>query len=343
MRTSNSASALKTIAKGAGVVTATGLAAAAGWTAWSALFINHRQSVPPAIRANRYVTATPLSGRLSFYADESASSGRPLILLHSINAAASSYEMLPVFEHFRGKRPVFALDLPGFGFSERAERTYHPDIYVQAILDFVDGELAGADAVDIVALSLSSEFAAIAAVEQPDFFHSLAMIAPTGFQSTTPRGSERVHRAVTFPVWSQAVFDLLVTRPSIDYFLQKAFAGQVDPGLADYAFLTSHRPGARYAPFYFIAGKLFTPDVRSWYSAIQQPVLAFCDLGDFGPSDLLPQFCRDHANWEMACIEDTKSMPHFENPGPTFERLEAFLSATEEPHQVAAPESADTL
>src|SRR3954471_7550919 len=109
-----STSTLAALAKGAGIVTATGLGIAAGWTAWSALFINHRAQLPPAIRANRYVTATPLSGRLSFYVDESAS-GRPLVLLHSINAAASAYEMRPLFEHFRDTRPVFALDLPGFG------------------------------------------------------------------------------------------------------------------------------------------------------------------------------------------------------------------------------------
>ncbi len=341
MRNSKNPSALKTIAKGAGVVTATGLAAAAGWTAWSALFINHRQTVPPAIRANRYVTATPLSGRLSFYADESAA-GRPLILLHSINAAASSYEMRPVFEHFRGTRPVFALDLPGFGFSEREERTYHPDVYVQAILDFVDGELSGSEPADVVASSLSSEFAAMAAVEQPRFFRSLTLIAPTGFHSSEPRESERLHRAVTFPVWSQAVYDALVTKPSIEYFLKKAFAGPVDKGLAEYDYLTAHRPGARNAPFAFIAGKLFTPDIRKWYAAVRQPVLAFTDLSDYGPSDLLPQFCREHPNWEMATVEGTKSMPHFEQPEETFARMDDFLGALT-PAKISEPEAAESL
>jgi pimeloyl-ACP methyl ester carboxylesterase len=341
MGTSNSSSALKTLVTGAGAVAATGLAAAAGWAAWSALFINHRRTVPPAIRANRYVTATPLSGRLSFYADESATSGRPLVLLHSINACASSYEMSPIFDHYRGTRPVFALDLPGFGFSERAERTYHPDVYVQAILDFIDGKLAGAGEVDVVALSLASEFAAIAALEQPTLFHSLALIAPTGFTASAPRGSESLHRAVSFPVWSQAVFDALVTRASIEYFLEKAFTGPVDPDLIDYDYLTSHRPGARFAPFAFVAGKLFTPNIRNWYAAVKQPVLAFCDLSDYGPSDLLPQFCRKHENWEMACIQDTKSMPHFERPAETFAILDEFLRV--DSRALSEPEAVSTL
>jgi pimeloyl-ACP methyl ester carboxylesterase len=315
---------LRTIAKGAGVVAATGLAAAAGWTAYSALFINHRKHLPPAIDAKRYVTATPLAGRVSFYADESAP-GRPLVLIHSINAAASAYEMRPLFEHYRGRRPVFALDLPGFGFSERAERGYTADVFVQAILDFVHGELADSEPVDVVALSLSSEFAAIAAVEQPEAFRSLTLIAPTGFSADQPSESERLYRAVTFPVWAQAFYDLLVSRPSIDYFLKKAFAGPVDAGLAEYAHLTSHRPGARNVPAAFIAGKLFTPGIQEYYAAVRQPVLAFCDASAYGPSELLPAFADDHG-WTVHCIEGAKAMPHFEQRLATFAAMDDFFT-----------------
>jgi pimeloyl-ACP methyl ester carboxylesterase len=320
----NSGNALATVARGAGVVAATGLAAAAGWTAYSALFINHRRSLPPAIDARRYVTATPLAGRMSFYADESAP-GRPLVLVHSVNAAASSYEMRPLFEHFRGKRPVFALDLPGFGFSERTDRGYSPDVFVQALLDFVDGELAGSDPVDVVALSLSSEFAAIAAVEQPEMFRALTLIAPSGFGQATPAESERLYRAVSFPVWGQAFFDLLVSRPSIRYYLQKAFEGPIDRGLEEYGYLTAHRPGARHVPFWFISGKLFTPDVIDYYSAVPHPVLAFCDQSDYGQSDLLPSFVEDHPNWRMRCIEGTKAMPHFERALETATAIDEFF------------------
>jgi pimeloyl-ACP methyl ester carboxylesterase len=232
--------------------------------------------------------------------------------------------MRPVFEHYRGSRPVFALELPGFGFSERAERGYTVDVFVQAILDFVDGELGGAEAVDVAALSLSCEFAAIAAVEQPSAFRSLVMIAPTGFGPAVSE-SERLYRTVTFPVWAQAFYDLLVSRPSIDYFLQKAFAGPVDPGVAEYAHLTSHRPGARHVPAAFLAGKLFTHDVLAYYAALRQPVLAFCDLSDYGPSELLPAFAHDH-RWTVKCVEGAKAMPQFEQREVTFAAMDAFFS-----------------
>jgi pimeloyl-ACP methyl ester carboxylesterase len=337
MEKPKSSNALNTIAKGAGVVAATGLAAAAGWAAYSALFINHRRTLPPAIDAKRYVTATPLGGRLSFYADESAS-GRPLVLVHSVNAAASAYEMRPIFEHYRGKRPVFAVELPGFGFSERADRLYSPDLFIQAILDFVDGELAGEGPIDIVALSLSCEFCTFAALEQPDFFSSLVMLAPTGFTADAPRPqlaagtvqAERMYRAASFPVWAQAFYDLIVTRPSLRYFLQKTFHGPVDKGLEEYGYLAAHRPGARYVPLHFISGKLFTAEIREYYAMLQQPVLAFCDMSGYGPSDLLPDFAAAHPNWTVREIEGSRAMPHFERPDATFAAMDAFYAAQAE-------------
>jgi hypothetical protein len=108
--------------------------------------------------------------------------------------------------------------------------------------------------------------------------------------------------------------------------LQKAFAGPVDPGLEQYGYLTSHRPGARYVPLHFISGKLFTPDMQSYYSMLTQPVLAFCDRSEFGPSDALPAFAEAHPNWTVRCFGDAGAMPHFEHPSETFAEMESFLA-----------------
>ena len=50
---------------------------------------------------------------------DTESEGRPLLFVHSVNAAPSAIELKPLFQHFRASRPVFAPDLPGFGRSTR--------------------------------------------------------------------------------------------------------------------------------------------------------------------------------------------------------------------------------
>ena len=122
-------------------------------------------NLPPALAAGQR-TVEKRAGRLSFYV---AGEGPPMLLVHSINAAGSAYEIKPVFEHCVSGHRVFAPDLPGFGFSNRSRRRYDVGLYVAAIRDMLDtvAEDCGPGPVDALALSLSSEFLARVAAESP--------------------------------------------------------------------------------------------------------------------------------------------------------------------------------
>ena len=124
----------------AALVAATGialglpLALAGGWLAYSAFAIDHRRLLPPALDADLSSLSSGAAGALNVYVDQSVH-GRPLLLIHSVNAAASAYEMRPIFEHYRSQRQVYALDLPGYGFSERTDLARTPEAYAGAIVD----------------------------------------------------------------------------------------------------------------------------------------------------------------------------------------------------------------
>ncbi|MGE5139288.1 MAG: alpha/beta fold hydrolase, partial [Rudaea sp.] len=241
-----------TLGKAAGMAVSTPLALACGWICYSTLGINHAVPLPKAIDAEQRFFAGRNGGGLAYYADTRAQ-GRPLVLIHSVNAAASAFEMRPLFNQYRTSRPVFALDLPGFGFSERSDRVYTPHLYEEAILDLVENKVG--QPADVIALSLGCEFAARAALARPELFHSLALISPSGL-GTSMRGGEdgTAYQILSFPLWGQALYDLISTRVSIQYFLQMSFEGPVDQAMVDYDYATSHQPGAQYAPLYFISG-----------------------------------------------------------------------------------------
>ena len=297
---------------------------ALAWIAVSSLGIDHRRPLKPAIpRAEHKVIATD-AGKLFCYADTGAT-GRPVLLIHSVNAAASSIEMRPLFELFRGHRPVYALDLPGFGFSSRRDRVYSPDLYKQAIVDVLDREISGEHPVDVIALSLASEFAALAAVESPHSIRSLTMISPTGFGSGTLSPSESRRKGLSVPLWSQALYDLLTSRPSLRYFLQKSFSGSVPNQLLDYGYDTSHQPGARFAPLYFLSGQLFTQEVRRRvYNAVPVPTLVLYDKDGYTSFEYLEPFARNHMNWISRRVEMTRGLPHWERPAETAQALDYF-------------------
>lgn len=294
-------------------------AAAGGWIFYSRSFINHNQTLPPAIPAPRETFTGQKTGLISYY-HEHQGNGQPLLLIHSINAAGSAYEMRPIFMHHRQLRPVYAMDLPGFGFSERSDRVYSAELYTQAIIDML--EQIGQPA-DVIALSLSSEFAASAALQRPELFTSLTMISPSGFnrpdrkrssQAANQLGaSELAYNVLSYPLWGQALFDLLATPGSIRWFLQQSFVGGVDKGLEDYGVLTTHQPGAHHAPLYFVSGKLFTRDIQeAVYAKLTIPVLVVYDEDPYVSFDYLRPFVAQHPNWKASLIVPTKGLPQFE-------------------------------
>jgi pimeloyl-ACP methyl ester carboxylesterase len=308
--------------------------AVTAWLLYSRFVLSHQRPLPKAIDARRREEDLPGFGLISHYED-TAVEGTPLVLLHSINAAASAYEMKPLFERYRGSRPVYAPDLPGFGFSSRPDRVYTPDFYSEAIATWIERRVYLGKPVDAVALSLTCEFAAHAALRHPNLFRSLAMISPTGFDRDSAgenrRTVERVRKTLSMPLWSQAFYDALVTKPSIRFYLKKAFVGPIDEGLAEYDYETSHQPGARYAPLYFVAGNLFSAEIQpSVYGSISAPSLVIYDHDEYVGFDRLPEFVKLHPNWSAVRIPDTGSMPHFESRVETAGALDTFWSSATE-------------
>jgi len=307
-------------------------AAAAGWIVYSRKFISHDQQLEKAMDADLQEFENEDIGRVSYYADTSGE-GTPLLLLHSINAASSAFEMKPIFERFRNERPVYALDLPGFGFSERSERLYDPHLYQRTISIFL-AEVVRQPA-DVVALSLSSEFVAMAAVEDSQNIRSLVMISPTGFnppktdritEVTKKSGTKStLYSTLAVPLWNRPLFDLISSRPSIQFFLNKSFEGLVPERIVDYAYYTAHQPGAAFAPTYFLSGKLFTPEVREIvYKKLEIPVLVVYDHDPYTNFEMLPMMLRENENWKGVRVSPTKGLPQWEQPEKTFDVMSGF-------------------
>jgi pimeloyl-ACP methyl ester carboxylesterase len=317
-----------------GGIVGTTLTAGLGWIAYSSLFIPDKLPMPPAVTEGPHQLSGK-AGPLSYYA--AGSGGRPLLLIHSINAAASAYEMRPLFEHYRQSRRVYAPDLPGFGFSDRSDRDYTPRLYTDAIIDMLDliAQEVGDTPVDAIGLSLGCEFLARAASEHPERFNTVALMIPTGLRkgdkSYGAPGSTRqvplLREFFSFPLWSRPFFKLLNTRASQRYFMERVFSScsAVDPDLLEYYYLTAHQPGAEYAPYAFVSGKLFSTDIGHVYDSLTMPVwLAYGSLGEF--SNIDTERLAGHSNWSIETFP-SGGMIHFERLDDLCAAYDSFLVA----------------
>lgn len=292
---------------------------------------------PPLVHAlgGQRIEFDSPAGRLSYYAE---GSGPPLLLVHSVNAAASAAEVRPLHNHFRHTRTVFSVDLPGYGFSERSDRPYTPALMTQALhaMTAVIRQRCGDQPVDALALSLSSEFLARAAMEQAQHFRSLALVSPTGFNGTQdnrrgPPGSTLylpwLMKVLRGPGWGGALFRGL-TRPGvIRFFLHKTWGSRdIDEALWRYDVLTARQPGAEFAPLYFLSAALFSRDIHNVYDSLQLPVW-MChgvrgDFTDYRRKSTL----QGRSNWQVSVFQ-TGALPHFEIPELFCSTYEAFLAS----------------
>ena len=297
--------------------------------------VNRDMPLGPSVAADLRFFESRLGLRAAYYADESAK-GIPLILVHSINAAASSMEMAPLFDAFRQERPVFLLDLPGFGHSDRPDRDYTPEFYVEFLGEFLDQIASVHGATDVVALSLSCEFAAKAALLRSGSVRSLAFLSPTGFASKTQRNAterarsknqqDSIHRVVSAGLVGQPLFDAISSKASIRFFLGRAFHGPVPETLEHYSYASAHRPGAKHAPLAFISGKLFDPTIRTeTYEALPMPVAVVYDKDPNVAFDELEGTLRRCSPWEGYRVGPSLGLPQWERPRETVAALHDFF------------------
>ncbi len=233
-------------------------------------------TLPPALSAPTRTVALP-HGNVNYY--HRSGTGTPLVLVHSFNAAASSFELEPLFHHFAETtdRPLYAMDWLGFGRSDRPDINYVPDLYQTHLFRFLD-EIVETPA-DVVALSLGSEYAASVALTGAPLVRKLVLLNPTGLGER--RGASAMARAMIRAADAAGLFELLffrLTRPASlrDFYERQIFLRDEDvpSALVDYAHVTSHARGAHHAPRRFIEGRLFLDDVASdIYSRLYRPTL----------------------------------------------------------------------
>jgi pimeloyl-ACP methyl ester carboxylesterase len=280
------------------------------------------------------------AGRISLYSAGPQDPTRglpPLLLVHSINAAASAAELAPLFEHYRQQRPVYALELPGFGFSDRSARPYTTRLMTDALhaaLAVMKSE-QGAAAADVLAVSLSSEFAARAKCEAPHSIRRLALVSPTGFSGRKLRygpaggtlGLPWLYRLLTMDFWRQGIFDAL-TRPGVvRYFLKRTWGAEdIDETLWRYCLLTSRQPGAANAAFYFVSAFLFSTDINQLYERLDSPVwVSMATRGDF--TDYRGRHTvKNRKNWQFHAVEGG-ALPFFEDLTAFTKKLDPFWDA----------------
>lgn len=254
--------------------------------------------------------------------------GPPLVLLHGLNAAASSFEMRKAFEPLARRFRVYAPDLLGFGKSDRPPIEYTGELYVDLVEDFL-AEVIGHPCA-IVASSLSSCYAVAAAVRRSDLVTRLVLICPTGDTGAVPTDPflESVYWLFRLPIQGQALFNALASRPSLRYFLGQVYADPafITDQLVEQNWATAHQPNARYAPAAFLSGRLNYP-LRPYFARLRQPTLLAWGAAARSTPVEEGEALRDlNPRAELRVFERCRLLPHDERAEELLATVLPFLA-----------------
>lgn len=296
-------------------------------------------SLPDLVPAARVTFQYPGVGRVTEY--QGGRPGHPpVVLVHSLRPFASAAEVRPLFEQLCQARPVVALDLPGFGRSERNPPRMHRDVFADVIAEVYDrAAVRHGEAPHVIALGLGAELAAAAALLAPSAIRSLTMVSPTGFSAgavdesrveADGRSAGR-RRWLDTPLIGAAIFALLRTRLGVRRELARCFVGSIDLDLLRAAQACARHPGARHAPLVALSGALADAEIRTRvFERLNCPVLVIHDRDpDVGFEELGP-FVAGRRGWRTARIRPTRGLPHFERPEATMLSIGRFLGDVEQ-------------
>ncbi len=255
-------------------------------------------------------------------------SGAPLVLVHSIHAAAWSMEWRNVAAQLAQSWRVISIDLLGFGASDRPDIAYSAELFTALITDVVR-EVAGEPAV-LVGSSLGGAYVLRVAATHPELVRAVSLIGPAGISRLRAPGgavNRWVQRLFRSAVPGRRLFNGLTSRFSIRFFLRDIYAdrGAMTPATVDLYWRGAHQPGARFGPAAFV-GMALNVDVRADLATVRCPVQLL--WGREASQTPIREAAEAQAirPWMPFVALPGGDLPHDEQPAAFVAALQGFLA-----------------
>lgn len=237
--------------------------------------------------------------------------GEPLVLVHRPHWAAASFEWRRVFAGLAEQRRVYALDLLGFGLSDRPAVRYDAALYVRLLHDFLRSVVLRP--ATLVASGLSAAYAIAVAAASPELVPQLVLVSPT-WGERVPYGPA-IGVLLHLPVVGTSAFNLLANKRALRRTLEERTYYDptlVDDDLVEAAYAVCQRPGSTRAAAALLAGHL-NDDATSAWSRTRQPALIVS--GAEAPADDVgPLLAQARPDVRHVVVPACGLLPHEEHP-----------------------------
>ncbi len=272
--------------------------------------------------------------RLGEVAYQDLGTGSPLVLVHSLGPGCDSEEWREAALLLARDHRVIAVDLLGWGRSEKPRLHYDGELYIRLLVDLLDDVVA--ERATLVAAGLSAAYAVQVAVDRPELVAALALATPAGIGLNADEPDLKdalLHWALRFPVLGTSALNLYTSRGTLGQHLRRDLPADEprDAARREHRYLSSHQRGAHAALGAFLAGysnhavgeafaRLAAPVWIAWGRAATSPPVETADL-----------WLHRAPQARLEIFEGSANLPHLEEPSAFAARLEGFLAGALQP------------
>lgn len=230
-------------------------------------------------------------------------SGEPVFLIHGLGGSIESWTNN--IDHLAKSFRIIAVDLPGFGLSDKPKINYTIKFYKGFVVQFL--KLLQLDQVSIVGSSLGGHIAAEVAINHPSLVRRLVLISPAGALPRSFKGSPALRKYVRVinaksPQQVKRLLSAIDNKPVSDSYAQMVYQKFLMPGAKE-AFLSS------------LAGSARAPRLTNRLNRIKAPMLLLWGKNDYMiPVKFAEPFVKMEKNCRIILIENCGHRPHFERP-----------------------------
>lgn len=257
-------------------------------------------------------------------------SGKPLLLIHDLQAGSSSYEWNKVVSVLSKKYEVYTLDLLGCGHSDKPKITYTNYLYVQLLCDFTKNVIG--KKTDVIASGYSGSFSVMACRNAENIFDKILLVNPPDFRELNEiptKNSLAQKFMLEIPIIGTMIYNIFMCRQNIDHiFAEKLFFNpfRVDPKFQDSYYENAHADdcGSKYL-YASRIGKYTNINIISCIRETDHSIYIIEGDYETDGKEILKAYTNHNPSIESVYVQHAKHFPHLENAEEFLKQVDVFL------------------
>lgn len=257
-------------------------------------------------------------------------SGKPLLLIHDLNAASCGYEWNQLVSCLKDEYMVYTIDLLGCGRSEKLNMTYTNYLYVQLISDFIKSEIG--HRVNVIATGESASIPVMACASNPELFDQLMFINPLSLLdfSQLPGKTARMYKLIVdIPVLGTLLYHIANSKHALrEEFLTRGFYNpySVRSSFIDSYYESAHLGNSPKSIYASVKCNYTKCNIVNALKKIDNSIYLIGGAGIDNIIDRLDEYKIYNSAIESAIIPNTKALPQLEAPSALHDLIKTYFN-----------------